>query len=121
MHDSFGTLLRKHRHEAGVGLRALAEMIKKSPGYISDIEKGHVPPPSEAVIIQIATVLGLDKQELLLAAGKMDPEISTYLLQEPGAVNFVRMARDRGFFADDWERLNQLADIARLGNNDQKD
>lgn len=90
-------------------------MINKSPGYISDIEKGRVPPPSEKVIVKIAAVLGLDQQALLSAAGKMDPDLSAYLLKEPGAANFVRMARDRGFYGDDWDRLNQLVDIARLG------
>lgn len=120
MRDSFGAELRRRRQEAGIGLRELAMLINKSPGYISDIETGRVAPPSEKVIIKIAAVLGLDKQVLLIPAGKVDPEISSYLLQEPGAVDFVRRARELGFFSEDWDRLNQLVDIARLGRCEKK-
>ena len=90
-------------------------LIHKSPGYISDIEKGRVGPPSVTVIVSMAAVLGADRQALLAAGGKVDPELATYLLKEPEAADFIRMARARGFYADDWARLNQLAEIAQLG------
>ena len=54
MEKMFGETLRDLRLEAGVGLRELARLIGKSPGYLSDVENGRVPPPSEPVILDIA-------------------------------------------------------------------
>lgn len=115
MDNTFGKTLRNLRLQVGVGLRELAVLIKKSPGYLSDVELDQVPPPSEAMILDIARVLSVDKQELLKAAGKVDPELSEYVAQEPQAADFLRMAKDEGYESNDWERLSQLAKIAKLG------
>jgi len=115
MGDSFGKILRDLRLKAGIGLRELAAIINKSPGYLSDVEQDRVPPPSEAMILDIARALSVDKQELLLAAKKVDPELADYVAQEPQAADFLRMAKDEGYESNDWERLSQLAKIAKLG------
>lgn len=115
MTDTFGKKLRDLRIHADVGLRELARLIEKSPGYISDVEQDHVPPPSEDVIVKIAAVLNVDKKELLTVAQKMDPEISRYVAREPEAADFLRMARERKFDRDDWETLTKLAEAAKLG------
>jgi transcriptional regulator with XRE-family HTH domain len=119
MTKTFGAILRALRVESEIGLRELARLIDKSPGYLSDVEHDHVPPPSEDVILKIAAALGADKKELLSVAKKMDPEISSYVAREPEAADFLRMARDRGFDRDDWEKLSQLAEIAKLGKIDE--
>jgi transcriptional regulator with XRE-family HTH domain len=75
MEDSFGNKLRRLRQEAGVGLRELARLVNKSPGYLSDVELERVPPPSQEVIIRIAIALDTDKNDLLMAAKKVDPEL----------------------------------------------
>ncbi|MBC8432368.1 helix-turn-helix domain-containing protein [Desulfobacula sp.] len=115
MDDTFGKTLRALRVEAGVGLRELATLINKSPGYLSDVELDQVGPPSEAMILDIARALSVDKQELLLAAKKVDPELADYVAQEPQVADFLRMAKDEGYESNDWERLSQLAKIAKLG------
>lgn len=112
---TFGESLRRLRIGSGVGLRELARLINKSPGYLSDVENGHVPPPSEAVILDISAVLGVDKKDLLIAAGKVDPELSDYVAQQPEVADFLRMARDQEFEGNDWEKITQLARIAGLG------
>jgi len=119
MTKTFGAILRALRVESEIGLRELARLIDKSPGYLSDVEHDHVPPPSEDVILKLAAALGVDKKELLSVAKKMDPEISSYVAREPEAADFLRMARDRGFDRDDWEKLSQLAEIAKLGKIDE--
>ena len=111
----FGDTLRNFRLKSGIGLRELARMIDKSPGYISDVELERVPPPSEEVILKIADALGVDRSELLTAARKVDPELSDYVLRQPNAADFLRMAKERDFDNEDWERLAQLAEISRLG------
>ena len=115
MAKGFGETLKKTRINSGVGLRELARLINKSPGYLSDVENGHVPPPSEAVILDISVALKVDKKDLLVAARKVDPELSDYVAQEPEAADFLRMARDQKFEENDWNKITQLAKIAGLG------
>lgn len=115
MDDSFGKTLRYMRLQAQVGLRELAVLINKSPGYLSDVELDRVPPPSEAMILDIAKALNVNKKELLSVARKMDPEISSYVAREPEVSDFLRMAKEKGFEHDDWETLTKLAEAAKLG------
>jgi transcriptional regulator with XRE-family HTH domain len=119
MTDTFGKKLRDSRLNADVGLRELARLIEKSPGYISDVEHDNVPPPSEDVILKIAAALNVDKNELLTAAQKMDPEISRYITREPEVADFLRMAREKKFDNDDWDTLTKLAEAAKLGKTEK--
>jgi transcriptional regulator with XRE-family HTH domain len=118
MDDTFGSIIRNLRLNARVGLRELARLIHKSPGYLSDVEIGRVPPPSEAVILDIARALNADKRKLLKAASKVDPELSEYVLQHPDAADFLRMAKNQNFNSEDWEKLTQLARIVNLGKEE---
>lgn len=115
MTDTFGKILRRFRMQSGIGLRELARLIDKSPGYLSDVEQDNVPPPSEAVIVNIATKLNMDKTQLLSAAHKMDPELSSYIAEEPQAADFLRMAKEKEFKGTDWEKLSQFAELIDLG------
>jgi hypothetical protein len=45
----------------------------------------------------------------------MDPELTSYVAQEPEAADFLRMAKEKEFDRDDWERLSKLAEDAKLG------
>jgi transcriptional regulator with XRE-family HTH domain len=121
MTETFGKKLRDLRVKSDIGLRELARLINKSPGYLSDVEHDHVPPPSEDVILKIAEAMTADKNELLTLAQKMDPEISNYVAREPEAADFLRMAKDKEFDSGDWEKLSQLAEIANLGKVDKDD
>ncbi len=119
MTETFGKKLRDLRIQADVGLRELARLIEKSPGYISDVEQDHVPPPSEDVILKISVALNVDKKELLTAAQKMDPEISRYVAREPEVADFLRLAREKKFDSEDWDTLAKLAEAAKLGKIDK--
>ncbi len=113
--ETFGEILREIRIDTGMGLRELARLINKSPGYLSDVENGRVPPPSEETIVNMARALKADKQRLLSVAKKVDPEISEYLTEKPVAADFLRTAKSRDYNEEDWLRLGQLAEIAKLG------
>jgi transcriptional regulator with XRE-family HTH domain len=119
MIETFGKKLRDLRIDSGIGLRELARLIDKSPGYLSDVEHDHVPPPSEDVILNIATALTVDKRELLTVAQKMDPELSSYVAQEPEAADFLRMAKEKEFDRDDWQALSKIVEAAKLGKDDK--
>jgi len=116
--DSFGKLLRYLRNEASVGLRELARLIGKSPGYISDVELDNVPPPSEETIVNISNALNVDKKVLLNKAKKVDPELREYVADQPLAADFLRLAKDQEFSGDDWDRLTQLARLSKLGKSE---
>jgi transcriptional regulator with XRE-family HTH domain len=116
--DTFGKLLRSLRLAHGVGLRELSRLIEKSPGYLSDVESGNVPPPSEETIVQIANALNADKKALLSAARKVDPELSEYVAKQPQVADFLRMAKDQEFNDDDWNRLTELAKLSKLGKGE---
>lgn len=118
MEKTFGETLRSIRLDREVGLRELARLINKSPGYLSDVENGRARPPSEAVILDIAAALGAGQKELLVGAKKVHPELSDFVSQQPEAADFLRMAKDRKFDEGDWGRLTQLAKIANLGKDE---
>jgi HTH-type transcriptional regulator, competence development regulator len=117
--DTFGEILRNLRLEAGMGLRELAASVQISPGYLSDIEQGNVGPPKVKVILSLARALNIDNRLLLSSAGKLDPDLSSYISEKPGAADFLRMARDKGFENDDWERLSKMVELTRLGKGDK--
>jgi transcriptional regulator with XRE-family HTH domain len=103
------------RLESRVGLRELARLVDKSPGYISDLEQDKVAPPSDEVIVKISEALRADKNELFSSASKIDPELSMYVANEPQAADFLRRAKERGFGSEDWKKLDKLAEIVELG------
>ena len=80
MTETFGKKLRNLRVNSEIGLREMARLISKSPGYLSDVEHDHVPPPSEDVILKIAAALNVDKKELLTVVRKMDPDIDFIII-----------------------------------------
>jgi transcriptional regulator with XRE-family HTH domain len=116
----FGRILKENRMSVGLTLREFAGRIKISPGYLSDLENEKVAPPSEAVILEMARALAVDKNELLKAAEKVDPEVAEYVAHEPRAADFLRMAKEKDFHNGDWEKLRQLAKIAGLGKQEEE-
>jgi hypothetical protein len=72
------------------------------------------------VIEQIAGVLGVDKEILFQSAKKVDPEITSYVAERPRAADFLRIARDKHFDDDDWERITRMARRANLGKGKEE-
>ncbi len=113
---TFGDLIRELRlkHPEHRSLRDFARKVRLSAAYLSRIENGKESPPSEAVIEKIAEALGVDKYELLSAAGKVPNEFIEAFSQNPRRVaSFMRRARELGPAADDaWNTLENT--LARL-------
>jgi transcriptional regulator with XRE-family HTH domain len=77
--EKFGITLRELRKRAGMTLRELAEKVNVNFTYLSKIENGALPPPSEKVVRQLAEVLNFDKDELLTLAGIIPSDIAEIL------------------------------------------
>ena len=84
----FGAHLRQAREALQAGdksysLRQVAQRIGIEPAYLSKIERGVFAPPSEAVIVKLAELLGEDKDVLLALAGKLSSDLQQIIMQRP--------------------------------------
>ena len=74
--SSFGILIKQSRETRGLTVRALADAIGKSPGYISRIEvRGEI--PSVELVVELATALGGDAEQFLECAKNDSMERAT--------------------------------------------
>jgi transcriptional regulator with XRE-family HTH domain len=108
----FGEFLRQRREakrltDPTYSLRQLAGTVGVEPSYLSKVERGIEPPPSEARIVALAHALGEDPDLLLALAGKVSsdlleiirkrPELFSQLLRELKSLPdhaVLRIARD---------------------------
>jgi HTH-type transcriptional regulator, competence development regulator len=84
----FGEHIRKAREsiqetDRTFSLRQVAARVDIEPAYLSKIERGVFPPPSEEVIVKLAGVLGEDKDVLLALAGKLSSDLQQIIMQRP--------------------------------------
>ncbi|GEM_PF-4295660 len=77
--DSFNKKLRELRERAGLSQSEVAERVGVSFTYLSKIETGVKPPPSEKVILKLAEVLNCDKDDLMASAGKVPSDVARIL------------------------------------------
>ncbi|MDD5109412.1 MAG: helix-turn-helix transcriptional regulator [Candidatus Omnitrophica bacterium] len=81
MGNEFGNKIKKKRIHLELSLRKVCESVCNEDGkpisvsYLNDIEQGYRKPPTGKIVIQLATTLKIDPQELLNLAGKADPII----------------------------------------------
>ena len=84
----FGDHVRKAREKLAASdlsfsLRQVAQRIGVEPAYLSKVERGLVPPPSEATIARLAADLGEDADVLLAMAGKVSSDLQDIILRRP--------------------------------------
>lgn len=85
---TFGERIRQAREALGAtdkafSLRQVAGKLGIEPAYLSKIERGVFPPPSEDVIVRLAAILGEDPDVLLALAGKLSTELQQIIIQRP--------------------------------------
>lgn len=89
----FGARVRTLRTAAGYGLREFARKVDISPTYLSQVERGEVPPPAEPRVVTIAQALGEDPQMLLALGGRIPEQIRKALMRNPAEMTtLVSMA-----------------------------
>jgi transcriptional regulator with XRE-family HTH domain len=86
--SGFGDYLRKRREELAAGdprfsLRQLAARVGIEPSYLSKIERGEQPPPSEKTILALAREVDLDPDVLLALAGKISSDLEKIIVKRP--------------------------------------
>jgi HTH-type transcriptional regulator, competence development regulator len=123
--ESFGQLLRELRvkNREYLSLREFAKKVGLSPAYLSRIENGKEPPPSEAVVERLAEALGTDKYELFSHAGKVPTEfLETFKKNPRGMASFMRRVKEVGLETNhEWEELeSSLSQVKRKRKNDPR-
>ena len=86
-----------------------------SATYVSQVERGELPPPAERVV-KTAELLGLDKDELLALAGRVasDLEEQEVVREKPrAAADLLRHVKKMS--AEELDQLNK-----RLSRNEKK-
>lgn len=111
-YQNFGEFLQKKREEKQITLRKMAEMLKMSAPYLSDIEKGRRNPPEMDKLDLIAQILLLSDEErtvMLDLAGKMRntvaPDLPEYIMERDYVSAALRTARDLDASEADWLRF----------------
>ncbi len=61
----------------------MSQRIGIEPAYLSKIERGVFPPPSEEVIVKLAALLGEDSDVLLAMAGKLSSDLQQIIVRRP--------------------------------------
>ena len=84
----FGEYVRKRRtallvKDVSFSLRRVALVAQIEPSYLSKIERGISPPPSEGKIKLLAGVLGEDPDLLLALAGKISTDLQKVIRKRP--------------------------------------
>ena len=78
-YDQFGAAIRELRVKANLSLRELAARVGIDFTYLSKIECGALPPPSEKVVLRLAEALNADRNELLILAGRIPSDVARAL------------------------------------------
>lgn len=66
-----------------MSLRQVAQRIGVEPAFLSKVERGLTPPPSEQKIVALADVLGEDPDLLLAMGGKVSSDLITIIQARP--------------------------------------
>ena len=112
--QQFGKKLRELRSQAHLTQRELAQKIGVDFTYLSKIENGVLPPPSEKVILLLAEVLNADRDELFTLAGRVPTDI-VQMLKNRKTLELLRSKRtQKRVMAGKGDRVNLLKDFKDL-------
>ncbi len=101
----------RRRKDPSFSLRQVAQRAGIQPAYLSKIERGDFPPPSEEKIRVLAEELDVDTDVLLAMAGKISSDLQEIIRARPAAfAELIRALRE----APD-ERVLSLAQQIRDG------
>jgi transcriptional regulator with XRE-family HTH domain len=98
--SGFGDYIRAARTSRAAvderfSLRQVAQRIGVEPAYLSKVERGLVPPPSEETIARLATDLGENPDLLLALAGKVSSDLQATILRRPKEfAELIRQLKD---------------------------
>jgi len=93
----FGSYLRERRRarqidDPSFSVRGLAGRIGVEPSFLSKVERGEAPPPSEEKILRLAAELGENPDFLLALGGKVASDLQAIIRKRPAL--FGRLLRE---------------------------
>lgn len=106
---NFGETIRELRVAQNLGLRETATIVNISPAYLSRIERGKEYPPRPEVIKELAHTLAADPDVLFRLSSSTDPEIVTFLHDQPAVLNLLRSIKEAGLTNVEIELLTDKA------------
>lgn len=109
----FGEILKNFRKQNKLSQRELSARIGVNYTYLSKIENGILPPPSDEVIRKLAEALSIDVDALLLAANRLPPDIPALILRSPSIADIVRLTKD--LTQSEIDKILRYADSFRRG------
>ncbi len=110
--QEFGARIRELRQKAGMTQKELADKVGIDFTYLSKIENGVMPPPSEKVILRLAEALDVSGDELSTLAGKVPADIAQ-LLSNPETLQLIRSQRARKRSGAPHKTLRDLSRVSR--------
>ncbi len=99
----FGKKIRELRKAKGLSQRELARLVDIDFTYLSKIETGDLPPPSDEVISKLAEHLDVDEQELFLLAEKIPPQYRREILEDDAVPDILRLVTTYPEFREELE------------------
>ncbi len=106
----FGYTLRTIRTAAGISLRRLAKDVGVSPAYLSQVERGTLPPPTLPRLRDIAKVLGVPPASLTDLTDRLATEVLKLVRSMPEAVRFLRVASEHELAGREFQLLADALD-----------
>ena len=109
---TFGDLLEFKRKEKGLSIRKLAELLKITPAYLSDIEKGRRYAPDKERLEDIAKILLLTEDEINImfdlageTKGEIPPDLPEYIIEKDIVEVALRTANKSNASDEDWKQF----------------
>lgn len=103
----FGEYLKELRTNLGMSQRELGEKVGLDFTYISKIETGTLPPPSEEKLLAMEVILKVDKYDLVLYADKIPSDFKKVILSDQDVQDYLRE------IVEVWENIGHVADGKR--------
>src|SRR2546428_13219527 len=91
----------KRRTDDRSSVRQVAERIGVEPSFLSRVERGEAPPPSEEKVLSLARELGETPDVLLALAGKVSSDLQRAIRKRPELfATLIRELKDMPDHAD---------------------
>lgn len=103
----FGELIRKRRKGMGLTQKELAKKVEIDFTYLSKIETGDLPPPSDDVIAKIAIELEIEADKLFLLAKKVPPSYRREIIKDKSTKEVLRLVTHHPEFRKELEQFVQ--------------
>lgn len=108
-HETFGEFLECKRKEKQLSIRKLAEMLKITPAYLSDIEKNRRYAPDKEKLDEISRILNIENEEKDLmfnlagkSKGEIPPDLPEYIMEKDVVKVALRTANITNASDEDW-------------------